>query len=84
MTWLWPQGQPITVVSNARHEPLQFAWQGGAHQVVDITRRWRVDWGWWQGRVWRDYFKLRTDTGLLVIIYRDLAAEQWYLQRLYD
>jgi len=84
MTWLWPQGQPIAVVANDRTEPVQFTWQGGAHRVTGITRHWRVDLGWWQGRVWRDYFKLSTDTGLLVIIYHDLTQNEWYLQRLYD
>jgi hypothetical protein len=84
MTWLWPRGQRLAVVGNDLAEPLRFTWQGGEHQVADITCSWRVDLDWWQDRVWRDYFKLRTDTGLLVIVYRDLAQDEWYLQRLYD
>jgi hypothetical protein len=32
----------------------------------------------------RDYFKLTTTTGLLVIIYHDLIHDAWFLQRLYD
>jgi hypothetical protein len=84
MTWLWPQGQPIAVVANNRAEPLEFRWRGHTHRVADITRHWRVDLDWWQGRVWRDYFKLSADSGLLVIVYRDLTENQWYLQRLYD
>jgi hypothetical protein len=43
-----------------------------------------VDTGWWRLRVWREYFKLETDTGLLVIIYRNLLTDDWYFQRLYD
>jgi len=34
--------------------------------------------------VWREYFKLTTQTGLLVVIYLDLLNGKWYLQRLYD
>jgi hypothetical protein len=52
--------------------------------VQGIAKRWRVDVDWWRGRVWREYFKLTTHTGLLVILYRDVLTGRWYLQRLYD
>jgi hypothetical protein len=84
MTWLWPQGQPIVVICASPEEPARFTWQGKTHQATEITRRWRVDMDWQRGRVWRAYFKLSTDTGLLVIIYHDLVSGEWYLQRLYD
>ena len=54
------------------------------HPVQAVAKRWRVDQEWWQARIWREYFKLTTKTGLLVIIYRDLLTGDWYLQRLYD
>ncbi|MEW5985057.1 MAG: DUF6504 family protein [Chloroflexota bacterium] len=84
MTRLWPDGQPIAVISNAGQEPGRFTWQGQTHQVVEITKVWRVDMDWWRRRVWRAYYKLRTDTGLLVVLYQDLLTEEWHLQRLYD
>ena len=84
MTHLWPKGERIIVQSDAMATPQFFTWQGQSHRVQGIARRWRVDQGWWQRRVWREYFKLTTQTGLLVIIYRDLLTGQWYLQRLYD
>jgi hypothetical protein len=90
MTRLWPAGCPISVTnagdnSNAGHaRPVNFAWQNQTHRVDEITREWRVDIDWWRGRVWRDYFKVSTDTGLLVIIFQDLVSGEWYLQRLYD
>ena len=55
-----------------------------AATIQAVARRWRVDQDWWRQRVWREYFKLTTRTGLLVIIYRDLLSGRWYLQRLYD
>jgi hypothetical protein len=64
--------------------PAGFTWQNQIHQVAEITREWRVDIDWWRVRVWRAYFKLSTNTGLLVIIYQDLLSGEWYLQRLYD
>ena len=84
MTRLWPKGQPITVVSDGDGTPRSFEWKGRAHLVTGISKRWRVDSGWWRMRVWREYFKLETETGLLVIIYRDLLTDQWHFQRLYD
>ena len=84
MTRLWAKGQPITAASDADGTPHSFEWKGGTHLVTGISKRWRVDTGWWRLRVWREYFKLETDTGLLVIIYRNLLTDAWYFQRLYD
>ena len=84
MTRLWAKGQPISVVSYGDGTPRSFEWKGCAHLVTGISKRWRVDTGWWRLRVWREYFKLETDTGLLVIIYRNLLTDDWYFQRLYD
>lgn len=84
MTRLWPEGEPITVASDGNETPGSFEWQGHTHPVTGISKRWRVDEGWWRRRVWREYFKLSTGSGLLVIIYHDLLTGRWYLQRLYD
>jgi hypothetical protein len=43
-----------------------------------------VDVNWWKLRIWREHFKLYTETGLLAVVYRDLLADEWYLQRVYD
>ena len=96
MTRLWPDGQPIIVKSTDQSGaesnldqtlgvyPRQFTWQGNRHRVTEITKTWRVDVDWWRDRVWRAYFKLRTDSGLLVVIFQDLLTGEWYLQRLFD
>lgn len=88
----WGIGLPIEVdTQNSANDdsaiyemPIFFTWQNQKHPVVEITKTWRVDIDWWRERVWRAYFKLRTETGLLVIIYQDLLSGAWYLQRLYD
>ena len=49
-----------------------------------FDNRWRVDGEWWRGRIWRDYFRLTTATGLRVVIYHDLLTDEWCLQRLLD
>lgn len=84
MTLLWPAGVPILVQYTSLLEPQRFEWQGQQYQVQAIAKRWRVDQAWWQERIWREYFKLTTRNGLLVILYQDLLTGQWYLQRVYD
>lgn len=84
MTYLWARGEAITVKSDDLATPQVFTWRGQTHQVQTVAKRWRVDLGWWRSRIWREYFKLTTQTGLLVIIYREVLTGDWYLQRLYD
>jgi hypothetical protein len=84
MTYLWVEGQPIQVEADESGAPCRFTWHGTLHPVEEIANRWRVDEDWWRRRIWREYFKLTTRTGLLVIVYHDLVARTWHLQRLYD
>ena len=84
MTRVWLTGAPITVERDSAGSPLRFTWAGRVHTVQRVAHQWRVAVTWWQLRLWRDYFKLTTDTGLLVIVYHDLVEDAWYVQRLYD
>lgn len=84
MTRLWPQGEPITVQHDEQLAPRSFIWQGRRHPVQQIAKRWRVDQDWWRGRIWREYFKVATGSGLLVVLYRDFLSGEWFLQRVYD
>ncbi len=84
MTRLWPDGTSIEVVLSSVEAPSQFTWRGQTHSVEAISKRWRIQTDWWHVPVHRDYFKVTTLTGLLVIIFHDLHSGDWYLQRLYD
>lgn len=84
MSRFWPDGLEISVAADAEATPLQIRWGRQTHAVAQIRERWRVDQGWWQRRVWREYFTLLTDTGLLVQIYHEAPAGAWRLQRVYD
>jgi len=84
MTRLWPQGVFVTVFTTQTGMPQVFVWGEITHQIAEISRQWVANWyeeGEWVRRV---YYKLRTDTGLLVVIYQDVPTGQWVLQRLYD
>lgn len=84
MTRLWPAGQLVNAEVDSYGRPARFSWRGQQHRVAEVVRQWRVDLGWWRQRQWRAYYKLRTESGLLVVLYQNLVDGQWYLQRLYD
>ena len=84
MTRLWSGGAIIEVWLTGTSAPERLRWEGRVHPVKMVANQWRVDLGWWRLRVWRDYYKLVTTTGLLLVVYHDLVSDQWYVQRVYD
>jgi hypothetical protein len=84
VTRFWPNGLPIAVVADTLAAPTTFTWESTTHSIERLIRRWRIDQSWWRVRVCREYFLLRTESGLLVVLYRDVLRDEWYLQRLYD
>ena len=48
-----------------------------------MLNRWRVDVDWWRGPISRTYYTVITPT-MLLEIYRDDIAGDWYLQRVTD
>lgn len=85
MTRWWPGSEPLEVEADALGAPLRLTWRGEVHVVAEVALRWRLDEKWWSdSRVWREYFKLATDSGLLVVVYHDLLSGEWKLLRLYD
>lgn len=82
--YIWSAGVPIQVECTVQGELVSFTWNGQTHAVDILIKQWRIDQGWWQKRQWRAYFRLSTQTGLLVILYQDLLTEGWFLQGLYD
>lgn len=87
MTRLWASGLRIRVRCDAQGIPVAFVWEQRQHTVSSIANRWRVQLRWWRAgeqRIWRDYYKLVTAGGLLVVLYQDRLSGGWYLQRVYD
>ena len=85
MTRLSPSGECIKEWDNGE-PPSGFDWQGEPHHILEACNRWRVHARWWEGghAVWREYFKVTTDSGLLCLIYHDLQSGDWFLSRVYD
>ena len=84
MTHLWTDGLPVHVETDDLGAPRQFVWRGETHQIQGVANTWRIEDEWWRKRICRDYYKVYTLTGLLVILYQDILAGQWFLERLYD
>jgi hypothetical protein len=83
MTRLWAIGTEITT-QDADTGPYGFTWTGRMYKTARVCNAWRAHTGWWQQEVWRDYFKLQTEDGLLCTVYHDLLLDRWYLARIYD
>jgi hypothetical protein len=64
-------GMPAAFRWNARREP------------VEVCNRWRVEEGWWDQPIVRDYFKV-VGPHWLALLYLDRIDGRWHLERLYD
>jgi hypothetical protein len=71
---------------NDTEPPTGFDWQQEPHRILEVCNCWRIHARWWEHEqaVWREYFKVTTDSGLLCLIYHDLQSGDWFLSRIYD
>lgn len=72
----------VEIGSDGTLRTLRF--HGRRHDVAAVLNRWRIDEGWWAEHQQRDYLKVMTRTGWLVVIYHDLVNDGWYLERVQD
>jgi hypothetical protein len=61
-----------------------FVWQGQRHVIDTIVKAWSVECGWWEVQTRRDYYKIRTSSGLLLTIYHEYQADKWLIERIYN
>ncbi|MGE5617957.1 MAG: hypothetical protein ACM3US_01720 [Sphingomonadaceae bacterium] len=87
---------PIPVLPDAVGRPY-LLFLGGKREVVrELCNRWRVREEWWRREVYRDYYRLITESGRLCVVYRDLSPQPpslpgkggqltppWFLERIY-
>jgi hypothetical protein len=84
MTRLLNKHEEITVKTHVEGTPVSIVRKGRSEQVKGIYQRWRVADEWWRQEIARDYFRIRTSSGLVCDIYRDMASNRWYLSRIHD
>jgi hypothetical protein len=54
----------------------------GPRAVSAVQDRWRLDDEWWRERpISRLYHMLVLEDGTLLLVYRDLLVDAWYMQR---
>ncbi|MCY4072375.1 MAG: hypothetical protein OXG60_13850 [Chloroflexi bacterium] len=64
--------------------PIAIQWRQAWHPIQHITLSWQMDVNWWHERIYRDYYKVLTQKGLVLVIYHDLLTDLWAIQRIYD
>jgi hypothetical protein len=84
MTYFWPGGLPIRVVVDEGGRPIRIVWNRQQHTIATVALGWLIDDQWWAERVWRLYYLVVTQTGHLLVIFRNLITNTWYVERLYD
>ena len=73
-----PQGMPRALVLRLRSG---LTWQDHMREVVAIYEIWRECTRWWSWPVERDYFRVETDDGRVRVVFRDVRAGQWLIER---
>lgn len=80
--------RPVEVVAQrASGDPLALRWRGRSERVAAVEATWDVEEGWWRScpeATKRRYYRVRAASGLLCVVYRDLASGRWYLEAVSD
>lgn len=86
MTRLFSPGLPLYVQQSTHGNVIWFRLYGRRYCVEQVIQRWEVDTDWWvaTGRIWRAYWALITQDGMLCVVYQDLEREEWGLEKIYD
>lgn len=84
MSKLFQQPLLLEVEEDIQHQPIAFLYKAKKERVGETLKRWRITQWWWKASVEREYFEVRTETGIVCELYRDLLTGAWYLQRIYD
>jgi len=84
MSKLFQKPLRLEVKEDKEHQPIAFFHKGRMEKVEQMLKQWRITQGWWKKAIQRDYFQIRTKTGIVCELYRDLTTGTWYLQRIYD
>lgn len=73
--------EPLRVLEEAGvGPPKRFRWSGRVATAIDHWGPERIESGWWDGETQRrDYYRVATDDGGWLWIYRDLSTRQWFL-----
>ena len=85
MSRLFNPPRPVQVRTDDAGAPIGLLWRG-RWEPVRVSNRWRLEDEWWRqgGEVVRDYYRLRTASGTVCVVFRDEVAGDWRLERILD
>jgi hypothetical protein len=84
MSKLFKEAIRLEVEEGFQYRPSTFLYKGKKERVGETLKQWRIAQGWWRRPVEREYFQVRTESGIVCELYRNLLTGAWYLQRVYD
>ena len=62
-----------------------FRWRGREYRVTSCSWPQRIETGWWREKsVHRDYFRVETEQGVRLWLFRDLRMPQWSVHGLFE
>ena len=76
--------EELKVSVNIQGIPIALARNGERQRVTRVYQHWRVVEEWWGKEITRNYFRVKTNKGLVCDIYRDMPGGGWYLSQIYD
>lgn len=85
MSRLFVPPKKVRVQTDAAGGPARLCWRG-RWETVHVSNRWRLEDDWWRqgGEVIREYYRLRTVTATVCVVFRDEVAGEWYLEKILD
>lgn len=78
--------RPVDVMTTgANGPPTNIRWHGRTHPIVRTWGPERIHTGWWRdSNIVRDYYRIETDQGLQLWVFRNLRSGEWFLHGLFD
>lgn len=84
MAKLVEKPEELKVSVNMQGMPLALVRDGEKERITKVYQQWRVSEEWWGKEITRNYFRVKTNKGLVYDIYRDMPAGSWYLSKIHD
>jgi hypothetical protein len=76
-----PKPCPIQVTTDRDGLPRAIVWRERIREVRCVYELWRERKRWWGRPIERDYFRLELHDGQMRIVFRDVQANRWLLER---
>ncbi|MBI4318715.1 MAG: hypothetical protein HY675_09510 [Chloroflexi bacterium] len=78
-----PLSTKLTVITGKDGKPA-FVIRRGRKERARVCNNWRVEDGWWKENVSREYYRLITASGTIMVVYFERDDQGWYLEKIVD